>query len=475
MASNSISSNPVIIDEIYNATILRHPPVGGGIATLSNTDSNVSVSVNGTNGQINLNSTISITELKLTDKIYLNGNTGTTGQVLTSNGSGPATWADNIDSGITTLNNTDGNVSVSVVGSTGTVNLEQNIDISGLTITDFKNPWSSNQPVSNGQVLSSDTSGNLSWVDNIDSGITALNNTDGNVSVSVVGSTGTVNLENTITVQNVDISGGNIKMNGNNINSAYWFGNENTDPQTSIDIYSNWDQVNNTWGGELYLDNTGIYITTVQEENNLIYDVSGDLKNYGTVDAYPPVSTMPKWSILNAGDAKLKSLELTDFINPWVGDQPSVNGQVLSSDTSGTLSWVSLPTSALYTTIYYNADYIGVNPPANVINVFNNTITSFTIGKKCVFDIHCSVFTPASISVWYPLVLTLFVDGNSTAQEQVQTPDINNIHNSLNAKFLFIPTSTSHSIAINVTQNNGFMTIQSDSNDITVLKIDELV
>jgi hypothetical protein len=475
MASNSISSNPVIIDEIYNATILRHPPLGGGITSLSNTDTNVSVSVNGTNGQINLESTISVTTLKISDKININGNTGISGQVLTSQGSGAVIWSDNIDSGITSLTNTDSNVSVSVVGSTGTVNLEQNIDISGLTIEDFKNPWTLNQPSVNGQVLSSDTNGDLSWTTPVDNGITSLSNTDSNVSVSVLGNAGTVNLEQNIDISGLTITGGQIEMKGNNINSAHWFSNKNTDPQTSIDIFTNWDDVNNTWGGEIYLDNTGVYLSNVQETHNLIYNDNGDLSNYGTVDAFPPITTPANWSITSAGDAQLKSLELVDFINPWTGNQPSVNGQVLSSDTNGDLSWVSQASPALYTTIYYNADYIGAIPSTNVINVFNNTITNFTIGKKCVFYINCSVYTPAIVSTWYPLVLTLFVDGNSTAEQQVQTPNANLLHNSLNATYIFTPTATSHSIAINVTQNVGFMPIETDGNDITVLTIDELV
>jgi hypothetical protein len=91
MSINTITSNPIVLQELKLA-------IGGGggsgISTLQNTDGNVSVDVSGSNGTINLEPNISTDNLNLKQQLQLNGNPGTSGQVLMSGGiAGNPSWS----------------------------------------------------------------------------------------------------------------------------------------------------------------------------------------------------------------------------------------------------------------------------------------------------------------------------------------------------------------------------------------------
>ena len=111
--------------------------------------------------------------------------------------------------------------------------------------------------------------------------------------------------------------------------------------------------------------------------------------------------------------------------------------------------------------------------PAGTLNMFNNTVTTFTIGKPVIIYIDCTAFTPSSTGAWYAVNLILFIDGNSTSEQQTQQANNNSTHNLYSAAFLFTPTATSHAVAINAVVEGGFMTIQTDTNDVTIVKIEE--
>jgi len=98
MSINSITSNPVILQELKNA-------IGGGggsgITSLQNTDGNIAVGVAGSVGNIDLEQNITVNQnLNVKGKIELNGASGSSGQILTSQGSGNPIWTTLPSSGV---------------------------------------------------------------------------------------------------------------------------------------------------------------------------------------------------------------------------------------------------------------------------------------------------------------------------------------------------------------------------------------
>jgi hypothetical protein len=92
MSINSITSNPIILTELKNA--IGGGGGGGGITSLVNVDGNIVVGVAGSVGNVDLAQSITIgQDLNVKGQIKLNGLTGSTNQVLTSQGSGNPIWA----------------------------------------------------------------------------------------------------------------------------------------------------------------------------------------------------------------------------------------------------------------------------------------------------------------------------------------------------------------------------------------------
>jgi hypothetical protein len=91
MSVNTIITNPTILEELRLA-INSGSNTGGAISELRNADGNLNVSVSGFTGNINLQPNISVDGLNIKQQISLNGNPGSSGQVLTSGGSGIPSW-----------------------------------------------------------------------------------------------------------------------------------------------------------------------------------------------------------------------------------------------------------------------------------------------------------------------------------------------------------------------------------------------
>ena len=97
MSINTLLDNPVILSELGSALAPLFPDTG--ITSLTNTDSNVSVSVSGRVGTVNLANSITVSNnltvnaiTNMKGLVQLNGNAGSTGQILTSQGSSPPIW-----------------------------------------------------------------------------------------------------------------------------------------------------------------------------------------------------------------------------------------------------------------------------------------------------------------------------------------------------------------------------------------------
>ena len=286
------------------------------------------------------------------------------GQVLSSTTGGVLSWVaqGGGGGGITTINTTNTNLTAAATGdpavweiglnpiTTGLTSLESEILycgtnslVSGLQVsvgsggifmngTAIQNATMTNPfnvaPSSDGQVLSSTTGGVLSWVaqGGGGGGITTIQTTNTNLTADATADPAiwTIGLNTIVdglvslvseqiscgvdgspdTGLNVVAGSGGIFMNAAQIGQVNYIGNLSTDPSTSVDIFSDWNQGANQWGGEVYLDNTGVYIDTNSSTKNLYYSPSGDLANYSTAVSYPPTTT-PTWAITNGGDATL--------------------------------------------------------------------------------------------------------------------------------------------------------------------------
>ena len=265
------------------------------------------------------------------------------GQVLSSTTAGALSWVSQGGGGggIQSLATTDANLTAIVnpddatqwvIGLNSTLADMVLITTANLLITSSTNPFAI-QPSINGQVLACDTSGVLSWVNNGTGGggITSLQTTNANLTAvesanpaiweiglnSVVSGLTSLEAEvlycgtnDTATGLQVSSGSGGIFMNGTQLGQVNYIGNYSTDPSTVVDIFANWNLGAGSWGGEIYLDETGVYIDTNSSTKNLYYSSSGDLANYSTAVSYPPTTT-PSWVISNGGDATLATAVFT--------------------------------------------------------------------------------------------------------------------------------------------------------------------
>jgi len=361
MSINSLTQNSQIMSQLSTALNLISPTTG---ITVLNGDGNITTSVVGNTGTITLKPTLNVTSVS-TNALEIDNfqNPWTTnkpssdGQVLSSTTLGALSWVPQTGGGggITTINTTNANLTASEtsdpavwnIGLSNTLTGLENLTVgngvntgitiaigsTGITMNDtaiigasMTNPFII-QPSSNGQVLSSTTGGTLSWVSQSGGGggITTINTTNANLTASETSNPAVWDIglntvvENLTSVVSQNIScglagspdsglntvanSGGIYMNACPINQVSLIGNRNTDPVTSVDIFSNWNG-GSDWGGEVYLDSTGVYIDTNSATKNLYYSPNGDLANYTTAVSYPP-TTAPSWVISNAGDATL--------------------------------------------------------------------------------------------------------------------------------------------------------------------------
>ena len=201
-------------------------PAASGILSITNNDGNIAPSIFGTVANLDLSSAITVPTITATGNLNLghtlttSGGYGNSGDVLVSQGYSAPKWLpQSAGGGITTLNNTDGNCALAVVGSVGTVNLENNISVASVATTDFlvNNTSTLKGPILLGAAADSGTAGQLLtsagaglpavWATSSGGGgITTLTNTDGNCQVSVAGSTGQINLNSSLNLTGLSVS-----------------------------------------------------------------------------------------------------------------------------------------------------------------------------------------------------------------------------------------------------------------------------
>ncbi len=163
MSINSLSSNIQILSELGPALAPYIPGGTSGVLSITSTDPNLLISPTSGIVSANLSNDITVNNnLNVINLIELNGSLGEPGQVLTSQGESPPQWTSSIV-GITSLTG-DSNITCTVSGTSGLVELNPIISVTGLSVTNFINPFTDNQPANDGQVLSSTTGGTLSWI-----------------------------------------------------------------------------------------------------------------------------------------------------------------------------------------------------------------------------------------------------------------------------------------------------------------------
>jgi hypothetical protein len=171
----------------------------GGVNSIGNTDNNIVFSAPTGTVTCALNSTVNIENLEVNSSAFQNPNSGNPNQSLTLNSSNNMVWTNIVNS----ISNTDTNISVSnpdgsvVLGLNSTVNIE-NLQINSKT---FENPSLG----STGQVLVLDSNNNMVWGSDALGGVTEINNSDGNISVSNPTGIVTLDLATSIAVENITI------------------------------------------------------------------------------------------------------------------------------------------------------------------------------------------------------------------------------------------------------------------------------
>jgi hypothetical protein len=177
MSSNTLPYNPALLQDVANAVQGYLPTTG--ITTIQTPDSNLVASVAGNIAQLSLASNITVANTVNTSNLtvstfknpFTSNQPATNGDVLSCTTTGVLSWiTPSIDTGITVINTPDNNLVATVVGNTANISLASNISVSNtvstsnLVVSTFTNPFTSNQPATNGDVLSCTTAGALSWI-----------------------------------------------------------------------------------------------------------------------------------------------------------------------------------------------------------------------------------------------------------------------------------------------------------------------
>jgi len=143
MSINSLLDNPYILDDLALALAPSFPDTG--VTSLVNTDGNVVPTVTGRVGTINLAHDLSMSNLtvnascNLKGLIKLGGSSGTSGQVLTSQGGSSNPIWTTATSGITSIVNTDSNLSVNTASGTSTVNFATDVSVGSIVVNQTTN------------------------------------------------------------------------------------------------------------------------------------------------------------------------------------------------------------------------------------------------------------------------------------------------------------------------------------------------
>jgi len=171
----------------------------GGVNSIGNTDNNIVFSAPTGTVTCALNSTVNIENLEVNSSTFQNPNSGNPNQSLTLNSSNNMVWTNIVNS----ISNTDTNISVSNPDGSVVLDLNSTVNIENLQINSktFENPSLG----TTGQVLVLDANNNMVWGSDALGGVTEINNSDGNISVSNPTGIVTLDLATSIAVENITI------------------------------------------------------------------------------------------------------------------------------------------------------------------------------------------------------------------------------------------------------------------------------
>jgi hypothetical protein len=253
-------------------------------------------------------------------------------------------------------------------------------------------------------------------------GITTLNNTDGNCVLTKIGTVGQINLSD-----NIDLASGNINVN--EIITAL------ITNDTVCNIFSS-DSVTYS---KLYVDPEGIFIYSNSDQYYIAYLNNGEFALSGNVKL-----------LLNNN----KNIFSTD----------GTNGQVLQTDGNNNLSWVtSIQTNETYIkNLYTNYAQLPNQPLAYTITIFNATVNGFTVGKTAIYDFSFT-FTPSNVGGG--LTILLNVNGSTqSALTYVNNDELGlTVHRSVS--FEVVSTVTNPLISITVINTEIVQSVQLETFD----------
>jgi hypothetical protein len=171
----------------------------GGVQTINCSDNNINVNQPSGNVTLSLSSTVDIQNLEINNKSFQNPTSGNANQSLTLDNSNNMIWSYVVND----VSCNDNNINVSNPNGSVVLSLSSTVNISNLEINGktFENPSLG----STGQVLVLDSNNNMVWGSDALGGVTSINNSDGNISVSNPTGTVTLDLATSIAVENITI------------------------------------------------------------------------------------------------------------------------------------------------------------------------------------------------------------------------------------------------------------------------------
>lgn len=163
MSINTLLSNPIILDELITVIENYLPPSQQGITSLINDDGNVVDGVVGSVGNIDLNDNISVTTFTANELITPN---------IKSFSNDDITLSQNDSLNLSSVNLNDEHVRFFLNNSSLTLDNTNNLILENLTVNTGSMQNIFLLDGSDNQVLQTDGSGNLQWVDNTISNLT---------------------------------------------------------------------------------------------------------------------------------------------------------------------------------------------------------------------------------------------------------------------------------------------------------------
>lgn len=334
MSVNTLPYNPELLDEVAVAVATHF--TSNGIINITSPDNNIVANVVGSTAQLSLASNITVSNqvncntancsnivvsnnancatVNTSNLVVANFNNpwtqnqpSTNGQVLASNTNGTLSWVNASSGGLTNVQSADGNLITNVVGTVCNVLFASNISVAGtmtagtglFTIGGFENPWLAHNPSVSGQVLSCDTSGNLSWI-----------------TPSTASTTGLLKLfyqsngQNTVQTGNTTVD---IWSNS--------FTNLDTTKQYVIRVNASWYVDTNSGG----VAGAGFIrfqrgITAIQQYNTYYNTVNSHLYFSFTFDAYTPSSANELWTIFAQSSTGNLNTDTSDYFNVEINE-----------------------------------------------------------------------------------------------------------------------------------------------------------